>query len=275
MSKRFNETNSGNKIFGVKRNNGSIKDSGYSNQCLWLSIIDYLNGSMGHELDLQGIRLIGSRSGTRINGIEKPFDSDRHYNSLLNVVETFDLQVHFYHSIRDRVGNLSISPRPNVIVGKISSSNVVSIVSYGSHFELITSINGIQLYNGITDSIDFIPNRELALGVSNDHLDEFNDTQLTRIDELLNISIYFGRIVSDLEQRLVSDQTKLDEFSNSFITNERNISSLREEEQIALVSSFQEHKMYLEKIINDTNNELIEMKKDMGVINEQLDMLIA
>lgn len=276
MSERFcNKTNGENKRFGVKRNNGSIEGSGYSNQCMWLSILDYLNGAMGHKFDLQEIRAIGSRNGTRINDVGEQFDSDLHYNSLLNVVETFDLQVHFYHTIRDRVGEISISSRPNIIVGKISSSNIVSIVSYGSHFELVTSINGKQLYNGITDSADFVPDRELALGRTINHLDELTHEQLIRIDELLNISVYLGRIVLDLEQDFELNQTRLEEFENSFITNEINVSSSSEEEQIALISSFQEHKMHLEKMISDTNDELIEMKKDLGVIDEQLVMLTA
>ena len=55
------------------------------------------------------------------------------YQSLLNVIETFYLQIHFYVVIKNKNGNSFISNRPNMIVGEISSSNVISIVLYGSH----------------------------------------------------------------------------------------------------------------------------------------------
>ena len=103
---------------------------------------------MGNNLNLDEIRAIGSRNNTRINDVGEQYDTTLYYQSLLNVVETFNLQIHFYVMIRDGDGNSFISNRPNMIVGEISSSNVVSIVSFGSHFELITSIDDHQLYGG-------------------------------------------------------------------------------------------------------------------------------
>lgn len=261
------------KKFGIKKNNGSDGSERYSNQCMWLSILDYLNGVMGHNMNLDEIRAIGSRNNTRINDVRQQYDTDYHFQSLLNVIETFDLQIHFYVVTRDKNDNLTISNRPNMVVGEVSSSNVVSIVSYGSHFELITSIGDRQLYGGkIKVSDEFVPNRELALGKK---INELNQAQLARIDELLEISVNFNRVVLDLKQDLELNQLRLDELENSFIMDGKNINSSDEETQIAMISSFQEHKMYLEKIIGEIKTELDEMKRDMETAEKELDKLVS
>lgn len=261
------------KNFGVKKNNGSDGSGRYSNQCMWLSIIDYLNGVLGNNMNLDEIRAIGSRNNTRINDVGQQYDTDFHFQSLLNVIETFDLQIHFYVVTRDKDGNLTISNRPNMVVGEVSSSNVVSIVSYGSHFELITSIGDRQLYGGkINVSDKFLPNRDLALGKK---INELNQAQLERIDELLEISVNYNRVVLDLKQNLELNQLRLDELENSFTMDEKNINSSDEESQIAMISSFQEHQIFLKKIIGKIQTELDEMKRDMETVEKELDKLVS
>lgn len=275
MSGRFGETDSENRRFGVVRNNGSVEGTEYTNQCMWLSILYYLNTVMGFGIDLDELRSVGSRNGTRINGIKEQFDSELHRKSLLNVAETFDLQLHFYHGIEKKgKDGLFISNIPNGIVGPNSSSNIVLIVSRGNHFELVSSIDGVQLYRGrVTIDEDFVPDRELVLGRSINRLNEMDNDQLSKIDELMKIGVHLGRIMSNLTQTLHINNSSLDELENSF--DEENIRSLSEEEQIAMISSFQEHKMHLEKVKSDTEDMMIKIKRDMEVIDEQLDMLIA
>lgn len=261
------------KKFGVKKNSGSDGTRKYSNQCMWLSILDYLNGVLGNNMNLDEIRAIGSRNNTGINNVGEQFDTTLHFQSLLNVIETFDLQIHFYVVTRDKNGNLTISNRPNMVVGEVSSSNVVSIVSYGSHFELITSIGDLQLYGGkINVSDKFLPNRDLALGKK---INELNQAQLERIDELLEISVNYNRVVLDLKQNLELNQLRLDEFENSFTMDEKNINSSDEESQIAMISSFQEHQIFLKKIIGKIQTELDEMKRDMETVEKELDKLVS
>jgi hypothetical protein len=195
---------------------------------------------------------------------------------LLNVIETFNLQIHFYVVTRDKNGNLTISNNPNMVVGEVSSSNVVSIVSYGSHFELITSIGDRQLYEGkIKINEKFVPNRELALGKNINNVNKLSQSQLARIDELLEISVNFNRVILDLKQNLELNQLRLDELVNSFVMDEKNINSSDEESQIAMVASFQEHKIYLEKIISEIKSELDEMKRDMETVEKELDKLVS
>ena len=262
------------KKFGVKKNNGSDGSGRYSNQCMWLSILDYLNGVMGNNMNLDEIRAIGSRNNTGINNVREQFDTTLHFQSLLNIIETFNLQIHFYLVTRDKNGNLTISNRPNMVVGEVSSSNVVSIVSYGSHFELITSIGDRQLYGGkIKINEKFVPNRELALGKKINNVNKLSQAQLARIDELLEISVNFNRVVLDLKQNLELKQSRLSELENSFIM--KNINSSDEETQIAMISSFQEHQIFLKKIISEIKSELDEMKRDMEIVEKELDIMVS
>lgn len=275
-SKYLNLLGGMSKKFGVIKNSGSDGTGRYYNQCMWLSILDYLNRVMDNNLNLDEIRAIGSRNNTRINDIREQYDTDFHHQSLLNVVETFDLQIHFYVLIRDGDGNSLISNRPNMIVGEFSSSNVVSIVSYGSHFELITSIDGRQLYGEkIKISDKFVPNRELALGKTINNINILSITQLVKIDELLDISVNLKRVILDLEQDLKLNQSRLGELENSFIMDEKNINSSDEESQIAIISSFQEHKIFLEKIIGEIKTELREMKKNLKKVEKEIDVIVS
>lgn len=264
------------KKFGVKKNNGSNGNNRYSNQCMWLSILDYLNGVMGNNINLDEIRAIGSRNNTGINNVMEQFDTKLHFQSLLNVIETFDLQVHFYVVTTDKNGDLTISNNPNMIVGEVSSSNIVSIVSYGYHFELITSIGHRQLYEGkIKINEKFVPNRELALAKKINNVNKLSQAQLARIDELLEISVNFNRIVLDLKLNLELNQLRLDELINLFVMDRKNINSSDEESQIAMVVSFQEHKIYLEKIIGEINSELNIIKRNIETVENELDKLVS
>lgn len=265
------------KKFGVIKNNGSNGTREYSNQCMWLSILDYLNGVLGNNFSLDEIRAIGSRNNTEINGKTQEFDTLKHYQSLLNVIETFDLQIHLYVMFRDENENQFISDKPNLIVGALSSSNVVSIVSYGSHFELITLIGNKQLYAGKINISDiFVPNRTLALGHKfNEKNNLKNKIDLKKIDELLEISINYKRIILDLEQELELNQSRLTDEERSFVSNDKNLSSIDEEMQIALITSFQEIQIIYEKKIKESKNLLEDIKELLNKCEKELAILIS
>lgn len=156
----------GMKTFTTKKNNGNDNSGNYSNQCMWISILDYINDVMGNNLNLDEIRRIAiGNDRLNINGTREQFDTDLHLTSLKNLTYEFDLQVHLYVSFKNKENKLVIGDEPNWIIGNYSSSNVISIVSYGAHFELITSIGSRVLYGGkIKDSSIFTPNINLILG---------------------------------------------------------------------------------------------------------------
>ena len=96
------------KVFPQKNNDGTDNTGRYSNQCMWLSILDFLNGVMGNNYNLTEIREIASSNNTAINGENEELDTLENYGALLNVVNSFDLQIHLYNSFKTNSGNLFI-----------------------------------------------------------------------------------------------------------------------------------------------------------------------
>jgi len=259
-------------IFTTKKNNGGDNSGNYSNQCMWISIIDYLNGVLGNNINLDEIRAIGSSNNTRINDTRVMFDTILYYDSLLNVVHAFDLQIHMYESFRNREDILVISNEPNWVIGDYSSTNVVSIVSYGAHFELITSIGKRKLYRGFMSSYEkFAPNRDLAFGKK---ISKTSKKELDEIDNLLEMSINLNRVIVNIEQNIKKIKTELNDLENSFIFNEKSASEFDEEIQIATISSFQEHKIFLENINSENKKELGEIRETFNEVQKKLNELI-
>ena len=259
--------------FTTKKNNGGDNSGNYSNQCMWISIIDYLNCVLGNNITLDEIRAIGSSNNTIINGTREMFDTDLHKESLIKVASVYDLQIHLYVSFKDKTtGVLVISKKPNWIIGDYSSSNVVSIVSYGAHFELITSIGKRKLYRGFMSSYDkFTPNRDLALGKK---INKSKKKELDEIDNLLEMSISLGRVMYDIEYNINDNTMQLNDLESSFNFNEKSTYGLDEVTQIATISSLQEHKIFLENRISDDKNELDVIRETFDEIQKKLNQLI-
>jgi hypothetical protein len=261
-------------LYSVKKNNGSdgnLDPNGsalYSNQCMWLSIIDYLNNIQGQSFNLDEIRLIASSNNTRINGPKEQFDTDIHIKSLINVTNILDLQVHLYVTFRNKNNIMVISNEPNWIIGNRSSTNVVSIVSYGGHFELITSIGTRNLYQReISSQGSFVPNRDLALGTK---ITTVSSDQLEKIDAMLEISHNLDRVAMNLKQQIEKNKIDLDNLKESL-----EISDVTDEQfQITIITSFQEHQMFLEKILSDLTKEFDDIKNHSAHVEEELDKLI-
>jgi hypothetical protein len=258
--------------FSTKKNNGGDNSGKYSNQCIWISIIDYLNGVLGNNINLDEIRAIGSSNNTSINGTREMFDTTTYYDSLLNVTNSFDLQIHMYTSFRNKNNKMVISKKPNWIIGDNSSSNVISIVSYGAHFELITSIGKRKLYRGFMSSYeDFKFNRDLALGKK---INKTSKKVLNEIDNLLEMSNNLNRVIINIEQNIKKITIELNDLESSFIFDEKSASELDEQIQIATISSLQEHKIFLENIINENQKELNEIRENFDEVHKKLNELI-
>lgn len=259
-------------FFSTKKNNGSDNSGNYSNQCMWISIIDYLNDVLENNINLDEIRAIGSSNNTRINGTREMFDTDMHIDSLLKITSIYDLQIHMYVSFKNKANKLVISNEPNWIIGDYSASNVVSIVSYGGHFELITSIGKRKLYRGFMSSYEnFTPNRDLAIGKK---IKTNSKKELDEIDNLLEMTINLNCVIINIEQSIKKNTTELNDLEKSFIFDEKKIAQLDEQTQIATISSLQEHKIFLETIISNYKNELDKIKETFNEVQKRLNKLI-
>ncbi len=251
----------GTKNFKTIKNNGGDTTGNYSNQCMWISIINFLNQVLGNTLNLDTIREIASDNNTQINGTREMFDTDKHMASLLNITNTYDLQIHIYISFRNKAGNLVIPDEPNWIIGNNSAPNVVSIVSYGRHFELITSIGRRKLYRGVIKGIesDFKPNIELATGKKIKK--DIKHEQLNEINDLLDTLSNLERIIVDIKQNIEKNDREIENLEQSFLYNQKKYSQEETDIQISLVSSFQEYKNILETTSKNLKEELESLKK--------------
>ena len=253
-------------LFNVISNNGSDGTPEYSQQCMWLSIITFL-AVCGIEISLGDLRLIGSSNNTIINGPDEQFDTDHHLLALKNVAKYYNLQIHLYVS-NSRTNHRLISKDPNWIIGDHHTTSVVSIVSYGSHFELITSIGSKNLYSHEFESqSSFAPNRDLVLGRK---IEQKSSEEMEEIDKLLEVSVHVHKEILDIKQQIEKTSNKLAEFESSFETIELTDVDL----QTAIITSFQEHKMSLEKILADLNKHHNEMKIMLAEIERAISDMI-
>ena len=256
--------------FRTKRNNGTYPH-GYSNQCMWLSILDYLRDILSNTYNLDWIRMIASQNAI-INSETEPFDVAYHFDGLLNVIKTFNLQIHMYVSFNDASGELVISEKPDWIIGELSSPNVVSIVSYGFHFELITSIGTKSLYGNLPSNSShpshsdvFIPDRNLATGKI---LVSFTELQLKDIDEKLNGLSCIIKQIYELENTIKMTKLELVDSDKKFYSTD--LSSQELEIQEAIVMSIQIYQQTLRKKIEENEKTLEETKATYEFLQKEL-----
>lgn len=132
--------------FEIIENNGFQKftkngiDYEYYNQCFWISILDALK-NFNINLTLFELRLLIKNNGiTNINSHKEQFDTIEHFDSLLFIVNNFDLTINFYQVINNKIDN-----SPNYTIG--NGNNIVNIASYGNHFAFIKSFGGNNNHN--------------------------------------------------------------------------------------------------------------------------------
>ena len=193
-----------------------------------------------------------------------------------NVIESYDLQIHFYRSFKNenkgvgkKQSQLIIGNEP-LIYGNIESTNIVSIVSYGSHFELITEIGLRKLYRGLYENIgyvdnvdkigDFVPKRDLIIGKKSSKIDKLTKIQLSRIDELFEINNNLEKIVGDTQMQINLIDSQLIDLE--LIIGTKHDEYLKEDEQDIIFVSYQEHKNKLSKLKKEFENELTEMTNE-------------
>ncbi len=131
--------------FNTIKNDGRI--DGYSQQCFWISIINYLNYNLNQNISIRRIREIASYYNSNINKVDEPFDDFEHLQSAFNVADEFDLTIQIF--LPDRLnGDINIR-NPAINIG--SGSNLVKIVQFIDHFELITSVDNDRTYVSLNE----------------------------------------------------------------------------------------------------------------------------
>jgi len=271
---------SNSNTFETLKNDGTNKNGRFSNQCLWLSILSYLNIVLENNLTLEQLREIASSNDSIVNGINEEYDFHVNERALNNVVETYDLQIHFYQA-QIRNSNYLIGNEP-LIYGNIESNNVVAIVSYGYHFELIIQIGKRKLYRGKFDKNKkagkFVPDRQLILGKKSSKIDKLDQTQQKKLDELFETLNNLLKISHDIEQHINLTKDQLIDLDERIIFDEKSnsnqLKNLSEEEQIVIIVSYQEYKKTLEKTKGEFELILGEINEDLKRVRNEINRMV-
>ena len=145
-NKIMNELNIQNTNFLALHNNGSVDQ--YTNSCMWLSILQYLNIILGNQITINEIRNIG-----RVYDNNQMFDAknNNHWNGILEIARVFYLEIFIIPINIHNTNYLTLNNGFKESIG--NGRNKVNIVSYGLHFELIlySEDHRINLLDNIVD----------------------------------------------------------------------------------------------------------------------------
>ena len=263
--------------FKVLKNDGSNNNIGYSNQCIWLSILAYINNVLSRKkvpeytseqlanLTLPQLKAIASANGIfPINEQLKEFDDEYHHDALMNILKIFKIKLVIYPVFKLNGNGTTVlrNESREIINDDETTENIVSVVSYGAHFELITEIRGKQLYKGIfaDKSEDYIPVNELVLGTKGAKLSTLKEK--SKIELLFEHCSLLGTEIENFETENKSIDKKLEEMDLIINSYPQQIAQY-DTERKAIIESCQEYKKTLlnSKKINDTLLDSIKKQK--------------
>ena len=271
----------------------------YSNQCMWLSIIDYARIKLNRVYTLNDIRRIASKNDTLINGPNEEFDSDIHSGAMINVCSELRLNVKIFNVMRfahQTTQSVLSKPKfdkdePGLIYGDEFSPNKVYIISYGRHFALITQINGIDLYgiNSVNKTVlsnfvqsDFVPSIELAIG--NSDISNFNHTKNSKnlkeeekqLDTLANTRINLQLKLDELKKsktniakRLARIMEELNDFDKLYEAIKK------QEDKDDFMEIIQSEKRELLNDLRKKNLDAVRTKKYINFIDDEINSLLS
>ena len=207
------ENDKKSKNFYTKSNQGVIDN--YSNSCMFISILDYLNGVLGIDINIHQLRQIGRMNDTENH---KMFDDniERHKAGLQDIVNMFNLDIHFLNA----KNNIELYNKDDflAILNRVKSNgndrNLLYIVSSGEHFELLVynELWGVDLRN-FFPNLDFNDSKKKFL-VFSEKINTYIDiNELKNRNKILNDEI--KNIESELKSKreilkLVSEDIKID-----------------------------------------------------------------
>lgn len=200
--------------YNTIHNNGEIIEQGIrmSNQCLWISLRDYLRYCRGQEWSVIDIKMIG---GLGAESDYEMFDwENRLYRDALErITKVLNIRINFF--LVDHTGRhhrelyLNGYPIPmHKINDDIPGADVVNIAFYGAHFEFIIDGNGIHPCHDINpppmNNIgQFKPNLTVINpGLEGEIKDEFISIYKEINDNIIKIEILTKQIEKNIQTRL-------------------------------------------------------------------------
>jgi hypothetical protein len=143
--------------FSVIPNSGA--EDGMTNQCMWISIRDYLKHYLGIKITVKGVRKMAGLDATTE---QQMFDWEipKFRQALERIAHKFNLQLQFYSVDHD--GNpdavLYFDPETKQFPMPMHTVNehglrLVNIAFYGAHFQLITGGNNVHVPRRLSKEI--------------------------------------------------------------------------------------------------------------------------
>jgi hypothetical protein len=121
-------------------NNGREKEKDYTNSCMWISILDYIRHIRGNKsVTLKALRQLADSDLPEDKNAEFDNKNKRYTDGLLNICLVYNIQLRIYS--RNSRGKLILSdvyPPPGSSLA-LQNPDIVNIMSFGRHFELITT----------------------------------------------------------------------------------------------------------------------------------------
>lgn len=263
-NKRF-RVNEKDKIFWPLSNNGVI--SYYTNSCLYISILSYLNNVLGININIHQLRQIGKLNTNENNAM---FDDriPRHEQGLQDIVNRYNLEIIFLNvksngKLYDKSDFSAIS---NIIKSNGRNRNRFYICSYGLHFELVIFSNlwNINLKN-------YFPNEQIE-NISNKFLVfDKNENDYIDINELKFRNKLLSKEINNLENELKSKKEVL-KLVDSSIKRDINFDIA---DLLAEISNYKAERKTNELKIEKANKKRIEykvysMEKNKKIIKEYI-----
>jgi hypothetical protein len=252
----------GGKKLLVIWNDGS-RGSRMSNQCLWISVSDFLvsNGypHMTHEqirteakdliIEYNNKLPVGWNPYT-INEENKVFDFDKHRGVAELVAEKYNLQLEFY-LVNSETNELISSDMVNMIG---DGQKNVPIASYGSHFQLILEASDVITSSKETNikekGSDFNIDLKLSAGISKD--DNINKDQQDKIKKII-----------DKEEKFKMLQKRIEIEKENIKRNMQHIEDNKADNKFFGKEETQDNDVILKKISNnDTDLLNYEQRRD-------------
>ena len=278
---RNNNTN-----FLPLHNNGSVDQ--YSNSCMWLSILQYLNLVLGNQITINEIRNIG-----RVYDNNQMFDAkiENHWNGILEIARVFDLEIFI---IPINIHNPNYLTQNNGFKESIGNGrHKVNIVAYGMHFELIlySEDHRINLLDYIVDDkkekyINEIKEDKKVLIYNpdiNDYEDINNITEKIKIfendkkivyDSIKNIELLLKDVDATVYKNNLENELKLYKSNILLLSSEINVLKAKKEKLNKLLIK-QTNELFNKNNKNNKNsngvrklleNNIEEIRKNIRII---------
>jgi hypothetical protein len=245
--------------FMVIPNSGSI--DGMSNQCMWISIRDFLVNYLGIRITVRGVRkMAGLDALTEHTSFD--WENQRFRDAILLIARKFNLQINCYlvdhngepHPALYHDPETRTLPMPMHIIND-RGRHIVNIAFYGNHFQLITEGNNIVMPRKLTStSINKEPIKILTFSK-----DQIIEGELKKsIDEIIeahqNVEVYTKQIET-LRQQITLTINNLEDSKGTDIYD--TIKQITEREILLFENEINLYK----QIIDDSKKKIIELQK--------------